>query len=105
MSPITSTLATALGALFLGIASSPGQTPQGRGVGSPANPVLLDQRLRVLVPAYFYPLPGSPWSRLSAAAAAHPGRIAAIGDPFNGPGPAFDPAYDAVFRDLRASGG
>lgn len=61
--------------------------------------------LRVLVPAYFYPLANSPWTRLSTAAAAHPGRIAAIGDPFNGPGLAFDPSYAAAFADFRANGG
>lgn len=61
--------------------------------------------LRVLVPAYFYPVPGSPWQRLTAAAAAHPGRVAAIGDPFNGPGPTFDPSYAAAFQSFRAAGG
>jgi hypothetical protein len=61
--------------------------------------------LDVLVPAYFYPVANSPWVRLSAAAASHPGRITAIGDPANGPGSSIDPNYTAVFQTFRASGG
>lgn len=61
--------------------------------------------LRVLVPAYFYPVPGSPWTRLNAAAAAHPGRIAAIGNPGSGPGTFQDSTYVATFASFRASGG
>lgn len=61
--------------------------------------------LRVLVPAYFYPLASSPWSRLNAAAAAHPQRVAAIGNPGSGPGSAFDSSYSAAFAGFRASGG
>lgn len=61
--------------------------------------------LRVLVPAYFYPVANSPWSRLTAAAAAYPGRIVAIGDPFNGPGPSFDATYAAAFQAFRAAHG
>ncbi len=61
--------------------------------------------LRILVPAYFYPLPGSPWDRLNAAAASHPGNVAAIGNPFNGPGLSLDPIYLAAFQDFRAQGG
>lgn len=61
--------------------------------------------LRVLVPAYFYPVPGSPWSRLNAMASAHPGRIHAIGNPASGPGGAIDPNYSATFNAFRASGG
>lgn len=68
-------------------------------------PLTTAPALRVLVPAYFYPVTNSPWTRLSTAAAAHPGRIAAIGDPFNGPGLAFDPTYAAAFADFRAHGG
>ncbi len=61
--------------------------------------------LRVLVPAYFYPVVGSPWGRLVAQAAAHPGRVAAIGDPANGPGAVLDPNYVTVFSAFRAAGG
>ncbi|MBK7642363.1 MAG: PEP-CTERM sorting domain-containing protein [Planctomycetes bacterium] len=66
---------------------------------------LVPPPLRVLVPAYFYPVANSPWVRLSAAAAAYPGRIGAIGDPANGPGASVDPSYTAVFQNFRASGG
>ena len=61
--------------------------------------------LRVLVPAYFYPVANSPWVRLTNAAAAHPGWISAIGDPANGPGASVDPNYTAVFQAFRAAGG
>jgi len=62
----------------------------------------------VLVPAYFYPAstgPDAPWTRLRVAAAAHPGRVWAVGNPASGPGIAVDPAYTAVFDAFRASGG
>jgi len=61
--------------------------------------------LRVLVPAYFYPVPGSPWVRLTAASAAYPGRVAAIGNPASGPGTSVDPTYTAAFQTFRASAG
>ncbi len=62
-------------------------------------------RMRVLVPAYFYPVAGSPWERLTAAAALHPGRVAAIGNPASGPGASPDPSYVAAFGAFRAAGG
>lgn len=65
----------------------------------------LSRPLRVLVPAYFYPVPNSPWVRLTAQAAAHPGRIAAIGDPANGPGATVDPSYVTAFAAFRSAGG
>jgi len=61
--------------------------------------------LRVLVPAYFYPVPGSPWVRLTAAAEDHPGRVWAIGNPGSGPGPSIDPTYVTTFRDFRRASG
>lgn len=61
--------------------------------------------LRVLVPAYFYPVPGSPWVRLTAAADAHPGRIWAIGNPASGPGASPDPTYVTTFRAFRRASG
>lgn len=59
--------------------------------------------MRLLVPAYFYPVPGSPWERLTAQAGAAP--ITAIMDPFNGPGPAIDPSYTAAVTAFKAAGG
>jgi len=59
--------------------------------------------MKVLVPAYFYP--GVEWTRLAASSAKNPGRIVAIGNPFNGPGNAFDPNYQAVFTALRLNKG
>lgn len=65
--------------------------------------------LKVLVPAYFYPVANSPWARLSAAAAKTPaGTINAIANVNNGPdsGQAADIApYQQVISDLRAKGG
>jgi hypothetical protein len=61
--------------------------------------------LRVLVPAYFYPVPNSPWNRLMAAASAHPGRVVAIGNPASGPGSSLDPTYYGTFLNFRAAGG
>ncbi len=63
------------------------------------------QSLRLLVPAYFYPLPGSPWTRLNNVAALHPGLVTAVGNPFNGPGQTFDPNYAAAFAAFRANHG
>lgn len=61
--------------------------------------------LRILVPAYFYPVPGSPWTRLNAAAQAHQDRVFAIGNPASGPGVSIDPSYAQAFASFRASGG
>ena len=96
-------LALAAGTLALAalLAGSSSQT----GPHRPAIQRLVPPDLRVLVPAYFYPVPNSPWVRLCAAAAAHPQRISAIGDPANGPGASVDPSYTAVFQTFRASGG
>jgi hypothetical protein len=68
-------------------------------------PDLAGPPLRVLVPAYFYPIPGSPWVRLTAAAAANPRRIVAIGNPSNGPGSSVDSNYTAAFQSFRNTGG
>ncbi|MFN0241849.1 MAG: spherulation-specific family 4 protein [Planctomycetota bacterium] len=62
-------------------------------------------QMRVVVPAYFVPWPGSPWERLNATAAAHPGRIVAIANVFNGPGIALSPAWRYAFQTFRGSGG
>jgi hypothetical protein len=89
----------ALGLAALGQVSNPASVRSARA------PVLAEPALRVLVPAYFYPVTNSPWTRLSAVAAAHPGRITVIGDPYNSPGLAFDASYAAAFADFRAHGG
>ena len=91
----------------LALVLAPQAAVQGSQAGahSRAIPALVPPLLRVLVPAYFYPVPNSPWVRLSAAAAAFPQRISAIGDPANGPGASVDPNYSAVFQNFRASGG
>lgn len=57
----------------------------------------------LLIPAYFYPVPGSPWSLLDAAAPRVP--LTAIANPASGPGTSVDPSYTAVINSLRASGG
>ena len=70
---------------------------------NPSPGLTLRAPLKILVPAYFYP--GAEWARLSNTAAGHRERVWAIGNPFNGPGNAFDPNYDAAFKTLRANGG
>ncbi|MEQ1891844.1 MAG: spherulation-specific family 4 protein [Planctomycetota bacterium] len=62
-------------------------------------------RMRVLVPAYFYPVPGSPWDRLDLVAERHPALVWAIGNPASGPGASPDPTYVATFADFRRRGG
>lgn len=63
-----------------------------------------EQHLRVLVPAYFYPVPGSPWDRLIATSESNPTLVWAIGNPGSGPGAAIDPTYVATFTAFQRSG-
>lgn len=92
-------------ALGLVLAARPEARPAPRSAQSRREADPRRAALNVLVPAYFYPVAGSPWDRLTQTAGLHPGRVGAIGDPFNGPGPSFDPTYDAAFRAFRAAGG
>lgn len=102
----TSPSAVALVAALALVSASPAPQSSARAASHPQlAPTLVRPPLCVLVPAYFYPVPGSPWGRLDAAAAANPQRILAIGDPANGPGLAIDPSYTAAFQSFRASGG
>lgn len=96
MSPFSTCLALACVALL------PQSVP---GVHRSATPAPQRAPLRVLVPAYFYPVANSPWVRLTAKAAQWPGRVWAIGDPFNGPGPSFDATYAQTFQAFRQAGG
>ncbi|MFO0830576.1 MAG: spherulation-specific family 4 protein [Phycisphaerales bacterium] len=57
----------------------------------------------LLVPAYFYPLPQSPWSRLEQQAALGT-PIVAIMNPASGPGTAPDPGYTLEAARARAAG-
>jgi hypothetical protein len=59
--------------------------------------------LGLLVPAYFYPSPGSSWSDLNAAAAQVP--LTAIVNPASGPGGSADENYQAAVEALRRAGG
>lgn len=59
--------------------------------------------LEVLVPAYFYPVTGSPWNDLNTAAARVP--LTAIMNPGNGPGAQIDSNYSQVVNNLRSAGG
>ncbi|MCC6406168.1 MAG: spherulation-specific family 4 protein [Planctomycetes bacterium] len=87
------------------LSSSFAQVATPTGLATLRTPTLAAPALRVLVPAYFYPVANSPWTRLSAVAALHPKRIAAIGNVFNGPGTSFDASYAVAFADFRAHGG
>src|SRR4051794_18613488 len=64
---------------------------------APAGPTEL------LVPAYFYPKPGSDWGRLDAAAKEV--TLTAILNPASGPGKVADPNYIKAASNLRAAGG
>lgn len=86
-----------LATLALLLAASPLAAQRARSAPLP--------RLRVLVPAYFYPLPGSPWDRLTLVAERHPSLVWAIGNPASGPGASPDPTYVATFADFRRRGG
>ena len=59
--------------------------------------------LGILVPAYFYPVPNSPWEDLNTAASDVP--IVAIMNPGSGPGFSQDSNYVDVVDNLQAAGG
>lgn len=60
----------------------------------------------MLVPAYFYPLPGSSWDQLAATAQAMPSvTITAIVNPNNGPGAKVDAQYAKALRAFTQAGG
>ena len=59
--------------------------------------------LGTIVPAYFYPSPGSPWARLTEAAGQIP--VVAIMNPGNGPGSIADANYTAAVLSLQAAQG
>ncbi len=59
--------------------------------------------LTAIVPAYFYPVPGSPWNDLNTAAARIP--VTAIMNPGSGPGNFLDTNYVNVVNNLRSAGG
>jgi hypothetical protein len=59
--------------------------------------------LEIVVPAYFYPSPGSDWTDLNASASKV--RITAIMNVFNGPGSSPDSNYVAAVNSFRAAGG
>ncbi|QDV38226.1 spherulation-specific family 4 protein [Tautonia plasticadhaerens] len=63
------------------------------------------EKVKVLVPAYFYPTwwVGSPWDDLNQAASQIP--IEAIMNPASGPGNAPNPDYLQAVADLQAAGG
>ncbi len=59
--------------------------------------------LTAIVPAYFYPVPGSAWDDLNTAAARIP--VTAIMNPGSGPGNNQDSNYVNAVNNLRAAGG
>lgn len=64
------------------------------------------QPLQVLVPAYFYPLPGSAWEDLARGAKAWPGvRITAIVNPNNGASGKADPLIAQAIGAFTQAGG
>ena len=60
----------------------------------------------MLVPAYFYPLPGSSWDQLAATAKNMPSvSITAIVNPNSGPGTKVDAQYTQALRTFTQAGG
>lgn len=80
---------------------------KARRVTTAATPRAADAAvLRVLVPAYFYPLPGSDWERLAATARAVPSvSITAIVNPNSGPGKKADALYTQAIQSFTQAGG
>jgi hypothetical protein len=64
------------------------------------------QTLEVLVPAYFYPLPTSPWDQLSSGMQAYPAlRVTAIMNPNNGVFTSADPQFTRAISQFTQAGG
>lgn len=62
--------------------------------------------LQVLVPAYFYPLPGSPWEQLTRSAQSQPSvGITAIVNPSNGSGTKADAQFTQALTAFTQAGG
>jgi len=71
---------------------------------TPAQPP--SEPLRVLVPAYFYPLPGSGWDQLALSAQATPAvALTAIVNPSNGAGSKADPKFADALAAFTQAGG
>ncbi|MBB6731347.1 spherulation-specific family 4 protein [Cohnella zeiphila] len=60
--------------------------------------------MKVIVPAYFDP-PSSNWTRIINQAATMPGRMYAIANKNEGPGPAFDSAYNTAINSMHTNSG
>ncbi len=71
----------------------------------PAPSSIVQDSLKVLVPAYFSPSASNYWLRMDSVAAKMPGRLWAIANVYNGPGSAYDASYATVIKNLQASGG
>jgi Spherulation-specific family 4/Secretion system C-terminal sorting domain len=61
--------------------------------------------MKVLVPAYFDPSVTNYWGRLATQAAKMPGRLYAIVNKANGPGPSYDPSYALAINNLHTNSG
>ncbi|MFO1229856.1 MAG: spherulation-specific family 4 protein [Alicycliphilus sp.] len=83
----------------------------GGGMAQPAPapttpPPPAPQPLQVLVPAYFYPVPGSHWEQLARSAQARPTvHITAIVNPSNGPGNKADAQFTQALAAFTQAGG
>ena len=84
------------------------RTPAILGAPGPsvaADTTVVNDSLKVLVPAYFDPSVSNYWSRLDAMARKMPGRLYAIANPNSGPGTNYDPSYGAAIDSMQAAGG
>jgi serine/threonine protein kinase len=75
-----------------------------KGAGGTPAPTAGGPRLRLLVPAYFYPAGEglAEWYRLLDSAGTAP--IAVLANPASGPGPKADPNYEKVLKRAREKG-
>lgn len=103
--PLTTAMALALASALSGCGGSGG----GDASDNPslqAIPAPKAEPLQVLVPAYFYPLPGSPWEQLARSAQSQPSvGITAIVNPSNGPGTKADAQFAQALASFTQAGG
>jgi hypothetical protein len=90
--------------------ATPQPAPPTQAATPPAapapTPTPTANKLQVLVPAYFYPLPGSAWDRLATTAKAMPDvTVTAIVNPSSGPGNKVDAQYTQAIRSFTGAGG
>ncbi len=86
--------------------SSTSSSPDNALPPTSTSPAPQAEPLQVLVPAYFYPLPGSPWEQLTRSAQVVPQvTITAIVNPSNGSGSKAEAPIAQALADFTQAGG